>query len=56
MRENLRQILKNYDPEDIFNCSLFWKMRSNRTISNGPVAGTKQPKDRTTVFLTCNAN
>lgn len=58
MRENLRQTLKNYSPEDIFNCDetgLFWKMRPNRTISNGPVAGTKQSKDRVTVLLTCNA-
>lgn len=58
MRENLQQKLKNYSPEDIFNCDetgLFWKMRPNRTISNGPVAGTKQSKDRVTVLLTCNA-
>jgi len=41
MRENLRQTLKNYAPEDIFNCDetgLFWKVKPNRTISNGPVA------------------
>jgi hypothetical protein len=58
MRENLRQILKNYNSEDIFNCDetgLFWKMQPNRTISNGPVAGTKQSKDRVTVLFTCNA-
>ena len=58
MRENLRQTLKNYAPEDIFNCDetgLFWKMKPNHTISNGPVAGTKQSKDRVTVLLTCNA-
>jgi hypothetical protein len=58
MRENLRETLKGYAPEDIFNCDetgLFWKMRPNHTISNGPVAGTKQSKDRVTVLLTCNA-
>lgn len=58
MRENLRQTLKNYSPDDIFNCDetgLFWKMKPNHTISNGPVAGTKQSKDRVTVLLTCNA-
>ena len=30
MRENLRQVLGNYSPEDIFNCDetgLFWKMK-----------------------------
>ncbi|GBC31947.2 tigger transposable element-derived protein 6-like [Rhizophagus irregularis DAOM 181602=DAOM 197198] len=58
MHENLRQILKNYDPNDIFNCDetgLFWKIRPNHTISNGPVAGTKQSKDRITDLFTCNA-
>ena len=57
MRENLRETLKEYDPENIFNCDetgLFWKMKPSRTISNGPVSGTKQSKDRVTVLLTCN--
>ena len=30
-------------------------MQPNHTISNSPVAGTKQSKDRITVLLTCNA-
>ena len=58
MRENLHQVLKNYAPDDIFNCDetgLFWKMRPNYTISNGPVAETKQSKDLITVLFTCNA-
>src|SRR3989337_1312838 len=58
MRENLRQTLKDYSPEDIFNCDetgLFWKMKPSRTISNGQVSGTKQSKDRVTVLLTCHA-
>ena len=58
MRENLRQTLKDYSPEDIFNCDetgLFWKMKPSRTISNEQVSGTKQSKDRVTVLLTCNA-
>src|SRR6266498_1511946 len=57
MREDLYQTLKNYNPEDIFNCDetgLFWKMKPSRTISNGPVSGTKQSKDRVTILLTCN--
>lgn len=59
MRDRLREILKDYDPKDIFNCDetgLFWKMKPSRTISNGPVSGTKQSKDRVTVLLTCNAS
>lgn len=58
MREDLCQVLRNYDPKDIFNCDetgLFWKMRPSRTISNGQVSGTKQSKNRVTVLLTCNA-
>src|SRR6266498_3438822 len=58
MREDLRQTLKDYNPEDIFNCDktgLFWKMKPSRTISNGLVSGTKQSKDRIIVLLTCNA-
>ena len=30
-------------------------MKPNHTISNGPVSGTKQSKDRVTVLFTCNA-
>jgi len=58
MRKNLREILKDYDPKDIFNCDetgLYWKTRPTRTISNGPVAGRKQSKDRVTILVTCNA-
>ena len=58
MRENLRQILKEYSPQDIFNCDetgLFWKMKPCRTISNEQTSGKKQSKDRVTILLTCNA-
>ena len=44
IRENLHQVLKNYAPDNIFNCDetgLFWKMWPNHTISNGLIAGTK---------------
>ena len=58
MREKLHQTLRDYDLKDIFNCDetgLFWKMKPSRTISNGPVAGTKQSKDRVTILFTCNS-
>lgn len=58
MRKNLQEKLIEYDPENIFNCDetgLFWKMKPTHTISNGPVSGTKQSKDRVTVLFTCNA-
>ncbi|RIA84081.1 hypothetical protein C1645_832787 [Glomus cerebriforme] len=54
MCENLHQILKNYDSEDIFNCDktgLFWKIKPNHTISNGLVARTKQSKDHIKVNI-----
>jgi len=44
MRKDLHQTLKDYNPEDIFNCNeigLFWKMKSSQTISNSPVFETK---------------
>ena len=58
MRSTLQNLLKEYQLEDIFNCDetgLFWKMKPIRTISNGPVAGTKQSKDRVTILFTCNS-
>jgi hypothetical protein len=59
MREKLHQTLRDYDLKDIFNCDetgLFWKMKLNHTISNGPVAETKQSKYHVTILFTCNFN
>ncbi len=58
MREKLHETIKNFSPENVFNCDetgLFWKMKPSRTISNGPVSGTKQSKECVTVLLTCNS-
>ena len=58
MRIELRNILKDYRLEDIFNCDetgLFWKMEPNRGLSTGPIRGIKQDKDRVTILLTCNS-
>ena len=58
MREDLKNILKVYHAEDIFNCDetgLFWKMEPSCGLSTGPISGTKQSKDRVTILLTCNA-
>jgi len=55
--ENLHQVLKNYNPKDIFNCNktgLFWKIWPSHTISNGSVSRTKQSKDQVTILLTYN--
>lgn len=58
MRENLREVLRQYRREDIFNCdetALFWKMEPSRGLSTQPLAGTKKNKDRVTILLTCNS-
>ena len=58
LRENLKEITKQYRPEDIFNCDetgLYWKMEPTRGLSIRPVSGTKQSKERVTILLTCNA-
>lgn len=58
MRIELRNILKDYRLEDIFNCDetgLFWKMEPSRGLSIGPISGIKQNKERVTVLLTCNS-
>ena len=58
MRIELRNILKDYRLEDIFNCDetgLFWNMEPSRGLSTGPISGIKQNKERVTVLLTCNS-
>jgi hypothetical protein len=58
MREELRDIIKDYELADTYNCDetgLYWKMLPSKTISTQHVIGTKKSKDRTTVLLTCNA-
>src|SRR3954452_20600640 len=42
MREDLKNILKEYRAEDIFNCDetgLFWKMEPSRGLSTGSISG-----------------
>jgi hypothetical protein len=58
MREDLKAVIKQYQPDDVFNCDetgLYWKMEPTRGLSTGPLSGTKQSKDRITILLTCNA-
>jgi len=58
MRVELKNILKDYKSEDIFNCDetgLFWKLEPNRGLSTGPISGIKQDKNRVTILLTCNS-
>jgi len=58
MRLELKGIIEQYQPDDVFNCDetgLYWKMEPKRGLSTGPMSGLKQNKDRVTVLLTCNA-
>ena len=58
MQSQLQEILKNYSPEDIWNCdetAVFWKLEPKRTIAHASVFGKKRPKDRFTAMLTCNS-
>ena len=43
---------------DVYNAdetALYWKLEPNKTLSSGPITGTKKPKDRITIMLACNA-
>jgi hypothetical protein len=58
MKVTLREVIRQYRREDVFNCdetALFWKMEPKRGLSTGPISGTKKNKDRVTILLTCNS-
>jgi len=51
-------MIAEYDLNDIYNAdetTLYWKLEPNKYLANGPIVGTKKPKDRVTIMLTCNA-
>lgn len=57
-RQEMRELLKDVDPNDIYNCDetgLFYRMDTNSTLDTEECSGRKQPKDRMTILLTCNA-
>ena len=57
-RQQLKQLLADYDPADIYNfdeTGLFYKLGPNRTFATGHVSGTKASKERITVGLATNA-
>jgi len=46
-RQQLQDIIKDYEPKDVFNCdetALYWMLEPNRTLAYGPVKGKKQLK------------
>ena len=56
--EELRNILKDYELENVFNfdeTALFFRLLPNTTLATGPVSGSKKSKERATVGLLVNA-
>ncbi|XP_041379849.1 CENP-B homolog protein 2-like [Gigantopelta aegis] len=57
-REELKKVLNDYAPEDVFNMDetgLFFKLGPNYTLASKPVKGVKRSKDRITVALCANS-
>ncbi|GBC32944.2 CENP-B homolog protein 2-like [Rhizophagus irregularis DAOM 181602=DAOM 197198] len=57
-RDILREIIKDYDLNDVFNCDetgLYWDLEPSKTLAQGPLSGKKKSKKRVTLLLTCNA-
>lgn len=57
-RDELKDIIKNYDPRDVYNCDetgLYWRLEPEKTLASGPVHGKKKAKDRATILITCNS-
>ena len=57
-RNELRNIIKVYNPRDVYNCdetALYWRVEPDKTLASGPVQGKKKSKDRATILITCNS-
>jgi hypothetical protein len=54
----LKSLIAQYDLNDVYNAdetALYWKLEPSKSLSGGPITGTKKPKDRITIMLACNA-
>jgi len=46
----------NFNYKNIFIClGLYWELEPSKTLSTGPLSGTKKSKNRVTILLTFNA-
>lgn len=57
-RTELKSLIAQYDLHDVYNADetgLYWKLEPTKSLSSGPLTGTKKPKDKITVMLACNA-
>ncbi|CAB4477994.1 unnamed protein product [Rhizophagus irregularis] len=48
-RDILREIIKDYDLNDVFNCDetgLYWDLEPSKTLAQGPLSGKKKSKKR----------
>ncbi|CAJ0847226.1 8226_t:CDS:2, partial [Entrophospora sp. SA101] len=52
------QLAAEYDLNDVYNAdktALYWKLEPNKTFSSEPITGTKKPRYRIKIMLSCNA-
>ena len=57
-RKLLRQLLRTYKPEDIWNgdeTGLFWRMEPSRVLARTKLSGHKKDKSRVTIFCATNS-
>lgn len=58
-REEMRRLVEEYDPADVYNCDetgLFWRQLSNKALSSKTYKGRKSSKSRITAHFCCNAD
>lgn len=53
-RTELKSLIAQYDL-NADETGLYWKLEPTKSLSSGPLTGTKKPKDKITVMLACNA-
>ncbi|CAG8481124.1 4915_t:CDS:2, partial [Ambispora gerdemannii] len=57
-REQLQDIIKDYEPQDMFNCdetALYWMLEPSRTLAYSPVKRKKKSKDQVLLLVITNA-
>ncbi|CAH1764020.1 13299_t:CDS:2, partial [Entrophospora sp. SA101] len=58
VRAELKSLIAEYDLNDVYNAdktALYWKLEPNKTFSSEPITGTKKPRYRIKIMLSCNA-
>jgi len=53
-QSELREIIKNYQPEDVYNADetgLYWRMDPDKSLASGPISGKKSLKTELRSYL-----